>query len=105
MYDAIIKLVTRTKKVNEYGGRDVVDTEREVFAEVLSIGQQEFYQAQSLGMKAEIKFELSDYLEYRGETIVKYSPYGKEETYSVIRTYKTAANTIEITCKKGVDAE
>lgn len=105
MYDEVIKLVTRTKTVNEYGGRYINDVEREVFAEILSIGQSEFYQAQALGMKPEIKFELADYLEYHGETIVKYAPFGaNEETFSVIRTYRTKSDTIEITCKKGVDS-
>jgi len=104
MYDQRIKLVAVTKNTDEYG--DTVETvsEREVFAELRSIGQSEFYQAQALGMKPELKFVLSDYLDYSGEKVLKYQEYGsnKEETYRVIRTFRKGYE-LEIVCAKGVD--
>ena len=77
---------------------------RKVFAELKSIGQSEFYQAQAVGLKPEIKFVLPDYLEYSNEQIVRFQEFGKdtEEEYTVLRTYRNN-NLIELVCKRGVD--
>lgn len=99
----VIKLVSIQKSVDEYGDTAEESTERILFAELKSIGQSEFYQAQSVGLKPEIKFVIADYLDYQNEQIVKYQPFnGTEEKYSVIRTYRTG-NALEIVCKRGVD--
>lgn len=103
MYDQIIKLIKEDVKTNEYGDSVVVQTERTVFAMQKSIGQSEFYQAQTSGLKPEIKFVLPDVLDYQGETILKYAPFMQEEQkYSVLRTYQ-AGRTMELVCKRGVD--
>lgn len=105
MYDQQIKLITVDKTVNEYG--DTVENdcmEREVFAEVKSIGQTEFYQAQASGIKPEIKFVLPDYLEYQNEKKIKFRSYGEveERIYTVIRTFRKG-NELEIVCKGDVE--
>ncbi|MGO5053582.1 phage head closure protein [Lachnospiraceae bacterium LCP25S3_G4] len=102
MYNDIIKLVKIKKTVNEYG--DITDTETEkiVFAELKSITQSEFYQAQSVGLKPEIKFTIADYYDYCGESIIRYKERELEEDYSVIRTYRVG-NELEIVCKRGID--
>lgn len=103
MYDEIVILVTADKTKNEYGDMPESSSERMVFAELKSIGQSEFYQAQTAGLKPEMKFVLADYLDYRDEKQLKYKPYnGVEETYTVIRTYRTG-NELEIVCKKGIE--
>ena len=104
MYNEVIFLVDETKDVNEYGDITVVNTERMVYAELKSITQSEFYQAQATGMKPEIKFVLPDFLEYKGEKVVKYTAYGKEEPelYTVLRTYRNNFQ-LELVCKRGVD--
>ena len=104
MYDQRIKLISVNRDTDEYGDMAETVSEREVFAELRSIGQSEFYQAQALGMKPELKFVLPDYLEYSGEQRMKYKAYGsnEEEVYRVIRTYRKG-NELEITCSKGVD--
>jgi len=103
MYDSIIKLVAQTTSVNEYGDSVVTETERAIFAEVKSIGQSEFYQAQAVGMKPEIKFVIADFADYEGEEILRYAPFGgTEETYKIIRTYRTKM-ALEIVCKRGID--
>ena len=103
MYNEIIKLVATTKSVDDYGDTIEQYTERTVFAELRSIGQSEFYQAQEVGLKPEIKFVLADFLEYKNEMIVKYQPYGAdEEIYSVLRTYRNN-NELELVCKRGID--
>lgn len=103
MYNEVIKLISEEKTINEYGDTVVAKSERPVFAQLRSIGQSEFYQAQAVGLKPEIKFVLSDFLEYQNEKIIRYTPFnGQEEEYTVLRTYR-ANNELEIVCKRGVD--
>lgn len=104
MFDNVIKLVSEVKTTDEYGDTHVTKNEKVVFAELKSIGQSEFYQAQAVGLKPEIKFVLQDYLEYNNEQIVRFTEFGKEteEEYTVLRTYRNN-NLIELVCKRGVD--
>lgn len=103
MYNEIIKLVSETETTNEYGDIVKKPVEKTVFAEVMSVGMSEFYQAAAVGLKPEIKFKLADYLDYGGEKKLKYSPYqGTEEEYIVIKTYRKGIE-LELTCKRGVD--
>lgn len=103
MYNEIIKLIKEKKSNDEYGDLIVETSERVVFADLRSIGQTEFYQAQTVGLKPEIKFVLADYLEYQKEKILKYQPFdGPEEEYEVLRTFRNG-NELEIVCKRGVD--
>lgn len=104
MYDQIIKLISEANQIDEYGDTVPTAQEREVFAELKSIGQSEFYQAHAVGLKPELKFVLPDYLEYQGEKILKFQDYNEteEQEYSIIRTYRNG-NELEITCKRGVD--
>lgn len=66
-------------------------TRREVFCGLRSIGQQEFYTALAIDYHPELKFVLADYLDYMGETIVKYGA----DLYRVLRTYR-AGQELEI---------
>lgn len=103
MYDSLIKLVSVKNMVDEYGDSQESIKERPIFAELKSIGTTEFYQAQAVGMKPELKFIIPDYLDYNGEKVLKYKEYtGIEETYSIIRTYRTG-NELEITVRKGLE--
>lgn len=103
MYNEVIKLIKESKTVNEFGDTVVTKTEREVFAGLRSIGQAEFYQAQAVGLRPEIKFVMADYLDYEDEMIVKYQKFGgTEEEYSVIRTFRNK-NEMELICRKGID--
>ncbi len=69
-----------------------------VFAELKSIGQSEFYQSQTVGQKPEIKFKLTDYMDYQGQRYLIH----EGTRYTVLRTYRTASNELEITCYGGV---
>lgn len=70
-------------------------TQRMVFADVLSVGMREFFEAQAAGIEPEIKFGLSDYSEYHGERIVLWN----DVRYRVVRTY-VSDYKIELTCEK-----
>ena len=104
MFDSVIKLMSESKVVDKYGDTIVEVTELSVFAELKSIGQSEFYQAQSLGLKPEIKFVLPDYLEYKGEKRIKFQGFGdaEEHEYTVLRTFRNS-NMLELVCKRGID--
>ena len=104
MFDSVIKLMSESKVVDKYGDTIVEMTERSVFAELKSIGQSEFYQAQALGLKPEIKFVLPDYLEYNGEKRIKFQGFGEavEQEYTVLRTFRNS-NMLELVCKRGID--
>jgi SPP1 family predicted phage head-tail adaptor len=104
MYDAVIKLISESRTVDAYGDIVTTETERSVFAEIKSIGQSEFYQAQAVGLKPEIKFVLADYLDYQNEKKLHYQCFNeaKEEEYTILRTYRNN-NLLELVCKRGVD--
>lgn len=104
MFNEVIKLVSQTKHVDEYGDIQVIESERTVYAKLASVTQNEFYQAQAVGLKPELKFVIADYLDYKDEDIVRYKRFAddKEQTYSVIRTYRNG-NLLEIVVKRGVD--
>lgn len=103
MFDEMIKLVSNTSTTDEYGDTVKTSTVKEIPAEKKSIGQTEFYQAQSGGFKVDVKFKIEDYLDYSGEKIIKYQGFGdtEESIYEVKRTYRDG-NQLEITCSKGV---
>jgi hypothetical protein len=86
----VLTLITRTQSADEYGDPVLTDAEREVFCREASVGQKEFYQAQAVGMKPEIKLILSDYLDYEGEQLARYTPKGQREPqlFRVLRTYR-----------------
>ena len=104
MFDSVITLKKETNTVNEYGDTVQTFTERNVFAEVLSIGQSEFYQAQATGLKPEIKFVIADFVDYQNEKILSYKAFGEStaEDYTVLRTYRDKLN-LEIVCKRGIE--
>lgn len=97
MYNSVISLITETETVEEYGSTVKAETSRDVFCELKSIGQSEFYQAQTNGMKPEIKFVIADYLDYQNEEIIAFEGI----RYKILRTYRTG-NELEITCYGGV---
>ena len=65
---------------------------REVFCALKSIGQSEFYQAQATDLKPELKFVLSDYLDYAGEAYAVH----EGTLYRIMRTYR-AGHEMELT--------
>lgn len=83
--DEVLTLIKTIQNVDEYGDPATVETRREVFARISSIGQKEFYQAQAVGLQPELKFVLSDYLDYEGEALVEHDG----QRYRVLRTYRT----------------
>lgn len=99
MYNEVIKLRSYTEVTDDYGITTRTPTDVEVFAQLRSIGQSEFYQAQADGLKPTLKFVLADYYDYNDQKEVVYDG----NVYKVLRTYRDH-NKIEITVY-GVDDE
>lgn len=83
---------------DDYGDPVTQETTREVLGKLGSVGQTEFYQAHSAGLKPELKFVLSDYLDYEGETLVEY----EGQRYRVLRTYRSGQE-LELTLYREVN--
>lgn len=99
MYDETIYLISKesTGEKDEYGDDILEIVKNPVFAEKKSVKRTEFYQAQSSGYKPEIAFELSDSIDYDGQSEIEY----KGITYKVLRAYETGTK-IEIICYGGI---
>ena len=90
----VISLIAENPAAHGVFDTAVTETSREVFAEIKSVGYNEFYAAKSAGIEPEIVFALTDYMEYEGEKIVGWN----STRYRVVRTY-TNGQTIELTCE------
>lgn len=97
--DCVITLVkkTLTDAKDQFGDPVYTEKKTKVFAEALSIGTNEFYQAMSAGVKPELKFKLTDFHDYHNEEEVIY----EDMRYKVLRTYR-ADTDLEITVYGGV---
>lgn len=96
----VITLIQQTRSVDDYGDPVITETTRDVFAKLGSIGQKEFYQAHAVGLQPEVKFILTDYLDYDGEEIVLHN----DQRYRVLRTYRKGQE-LEITVYREVNPE
>lgn len=99
-----IYLIKKTERIDEYGDIQVTIDERRVFAEELSVGMNETYQAMAVGYKPEIKFRLENFMDYHGEEIVMYKPFMSEDIVElrVLRTYRDG-DRIELVCYASID--
>lgn len=88
-----IHLITYVNNVDDIGDIISMPIERKVLADISSIKQSEFYQAQANGLKPEFTFIIRAF-EYRGEESVKYG----NKTYRILRTYDRLDGNIELTC-------
>lgn len=72
---------------------------RDVLCGLRSVGHAEFYEANSTGYQPELKFVLADYLDYEGETLVKYGA----SLYRVIRTYRDGLELELTVCRASAE--
>ena len=76
------------------------NVENEVFAEVMSASQNEFYKARENGLAPELVFRLTDYEDYDGQKVFVYD----EERWRVIRTYIKEEALFIVAGKAAADA-
>ncbi len=90
-----IYLITGETNVDDAGDASYSAIERKIFADKLSVGQNEFYQAHRSGLKPEVKFNIRTN-EYAQESKVKFN----SMIYTIIRTYDKQDGITEITCTR-----
>lgn len=103
MYDSVITLRSLTypaDNTDEYGNLvQPIVSESKAYAEVLSVGYREFYEAAAQGFKPEIKFVLPHKQDYNGASELNYNGV----VYKIIRTYSPQyGDTLELICEKGI---
>ena len=102
MINNVLTLLKLEKSTDDAG--NVIETvagRKQVFVADKSIGQKEVYEALAVGLKPEIKFVLSDYIDYEDERAVEF----EGERYNVIRTHRKEGTTkIELVVSKNARA-
>ena len=103
MYTAI-NLCREVQTINEYGDLVTTLAKRQVYAEELSVGMSEVYQAMAVGYKPEIKFRLENFMDYHGEEIVEYAPFLSQDSVilRVLRTFRDG-DRMELVCYQSID--
>lgn len=93
--DVQITLISQTvgNTVDEYGAPVVEETSSTIFATQNAVKRNEFYQAQSIGLRPEFTLEIFEF-EYNGEKIVELDGV----RYNIIRTYPVGGERIELIC-------
>lgn len=101
---AMVRATTITLLSEDPASHGVFDapeeTETEVFAEVISVSQNEFYKALQNGLTPELVFRLTDYGDYNGEKVFLY----EDERWRVIRTYIQEEALFIVAGKAAADA-
>ena len=103
MYTAI-NLCKKTQTINQYGDLVTEWARRQVYAEEMSVGMSEVYQAMAVGYKPEVKFKLENWLDYHGEEVVEYKPFMSPDAVilRVLRTYRDG-DRMELVCYQSID--
>lgn len=91
MYEDIAYLVLEVETTNALGDTVLTPTDRLVYVNRSSVRQSEFYQAQAVGLRPELMFEMRR-SDYQDEPKIKYD----DKTYDIIRTYEKNKDFIEL---------
>lgn len=94
----IITLITQTITTDQYGNEVINETTKNVFCEVYSISQSEFYAAADTELNPEFRFTVF-FGNYDGQKVLTY----KGERYSVYRTYRTG-DDLELYAERKIGA-
>lgn len=87
-----------SKTTNEIGDTvEKINYSNGVFCNEKSVKYNEFYQAQATGLKPEIVLQVKEF-DYNQERYIKYN----DIEYTVIRTYRTQNECIELTLQRGL---
>lgn len=90
-----ISLIEITKTQDKYGVWQKQETSADVFCQVESITQKEFFEGGRNGLNPAYKFTVF-YADYEGQPIVEY----KNNRYSVYRTYLKRNDELELYCER-----
>lgn len=79
----VLTLVSETFQTDDYGNQVATETETDVYCEVYSISQNEFFSAGREGHRPSFRFDVF-FGDYSGEQIVEYN----STRYYIYRTYR-----------------
>jgi hypothetical protein len=97
-WNEIIKLISVDYSENALGDITETKVERQVFANKVSVKRSEFYQAQAVGLKPEVVFQVK-LIDYEGEKKLSF----EADEYNVIRTYSKDGEIIELICNRLIE--
>lgn len=101
--DDVIKLITSTYTLDEYGNHVETISTRTVFCKVRSVGRTEYYQASQNNLHPSYVFSISHFKDYMGERDLFYTDWtGAEKRYTIVRTYRSG-DSIELTAEEKVE--
>lgn len=92
MWNSIVSLAKTKESVNNYGDIVFSEEKQDVYCNIVSVSQKEFYQAQSLGFQPELKIEIMA-IDYNEQNLV----YLNSKRYRVLRTYLRKDEIMELT--------
>lgn len=95
VYNHEIILISSGYTEDEIGNQIPNEKRKPILCKVNSIGQNEFYNAAASDLRPELKFTIHRY-EYENERKVEFEGH----RYSVLRTYATGFEEIELTCER-----
>lgn len=98
MYNDVIELGKPVIIEDNYGNQIKEYSFKEVFAEVKSVSQSEYYTAAQNGFKPVYRFILADYYDYDEEDTVLYGGV----LYHIIRMYRNGLQ-LELTVEKKIE--
>lgn len=94
----VLTLIAQTISTDQYGNEVATEVEKQVFCEVDSITQTEFYQAANTELNPEYKFTIF-FGDYDGQPIVEYNGV----RYAIYRTYR-ADDNLELYVERKIGA-
>lgn len=96
-FDFELTLIGGEYTVDEYGNYTKTEKRKTVYCDLRSVTRSEFYSSAQAGLSPSDVFIINAF-EYSGESEVELMG----ERFSVIRTYKTDEELIELTCEKKI---
>lgn len=94
----VIDLIKHGKTTTDDWGNPIsIDERWQVYAEQMSVGQNEFYRAANQGLKPNFVFEIYAE-EFKDADLLIY----EEAEYTIIRTYQRTLDKLELVCERKV---
>lgn len=91
----VLKLISYEIVKDEYGVGRKTEVIRQVYCDVHSVTQSEFFSGQQSGLKPDLKFTVFSG-DYENETVIEFH----DVRYSVYRTYNANSDYIELYAQK-----
>jgi SPP1 family predicted phage head-tail adaptor len=87
----VINLISVVRQQDDYGQWQKVETAKQVYCQVHSVSQKEFFEGGRNGLNPEYKFTVF-FADYNNEPIVEYNG----ERFSVYRTFLSRTDKLEL---------